>query len=174
MAEVTKRALAPAGGRCKARNARGEPCRATIVGPDGLCPAHDGRDMRELGRKGGKSRRKGVAEQLPEQQRQSLRDQLRRGLDPELVVRTANEILAGANETARANMIRFLSDLELYKVDGADACPRCAKFTEAQSAGARAKVNELIARLGQRSRMSLEGLVASRAAAAPPDPGSYP
>ena len=44
--------------RCKASNARGEPCRATIVGADGYCPAHagGGRDMRELGRRGGKAR----------------------------------------------------------------------------------------------------------------------
>jgi hypothetical protein len=44
--------------RCTASNARGEPCQATIIGPDGFCPAHagGGRDMRELGRQGGKAR----------------------------------------------------------------------------------------------------------------------
>ena len=74
--------------------------------------------MRALGRQGGRARRKGVAEELPDAERQSLREQLRRGLDPELVVRTANEILAGENQTARGNMIRFLADLELYRKDG--------------------------------------------------------
>jgi hypothetical protein len=37
--------------------------------------------MRELGHRGGTSRRKGVAEQLPETERQSLREFLRDGLD---------------------------------------------------------------------------------------------
>jgi hypothetical protein len=50
---------------CTGKNKRGEPCRATVVGPDGLCSAHSGRqDMRELGRAGGKTRRAGVAEKL--------------------------------------------------------------------------------------------------------------
>jgi hypothetical protein len=62
--------------------------------------------MKELGARGGRARRNGVPEQLPEAERASLREQLRRGLDPELVVRTANESLAGKNQTARGNMIR--------------------------------------------------------------------
>lgn len=99
------------------------PCRSTFVGPSGFCPAHDPErpaDMRELGHRGGKARRKGIGEQLPEAERASLREQLRRALDPELVVRTANEILAGENQTARGNMIRFLADLELYRKDGGE------------------------------------------------------
>jgi hypothetical protein len=145
MYPVAKRQQAPPDRRCKATTKRGTPCAATVVGPDGLCSAHSGRqDMRALGHRGGKARRKGVAEQLPDAERASLREQLRRGLDPELVVRTANEILAGENQTARGNMIRFLADLELYRKDG-DECPRCAAM-RANGPANRAKVDEMIAR----------------------------
>jgi hypothetical protein len=133
------------GPRCSGTTKAGEPCRA-LAGADGLCTAHSGKtDMRELGSRGGRSRRRGVAEQLPEAERASLREQLRRGLDPDLVVRTANEILAGENQTARGNMIRFLADLELYRKDG-DECPRCAAW-KLEGPAASARVNEMIARL---------------------------
>jgi hypothetical protein len=105
--------------------------------------------MRELGHRGGKARRKGLGEHLAEGERASLREQLRRGLDPELVVRTANEILAGENQTARGNMIRFLADLELYRKDG-DECPRCAAVN-AEGPAAEQKVNEMIARMVEHS-----------------------
>jgi hypothetical protein len=60
------------GPRCKAKTKAGKPCRA-LAGADGRCTAHSGRqDMRELGRRGGKSRRQGV-EQLPEGECESLR-----------------------------------------------------------------------------------------------------
>jgi hypothetical protein len=118
---MEKREQVSAERRCKATTKRGTPCAATVVGSDGLCSAHSGRqDMRALGSRGGRSRRKGVAEQLPEAERASLRERLRRGLDPDLVVQTANEILAGENQTARGNMIRFLADLELYRKDGGE------------------------------------------------------
>jgi hypothetical protein len=51
--------------RCKASNKRGEPCQATIVDADGYCPAHanGGRDMAELGQRGGKARGRKQKEQ---------------------------------------------------------------------------------------------------------------
>jgi hypothetical protein len=72
-----KRQQAPALHRCKAQNKRGEPCSATIVGPGGYCTAHDPErkvDMKELGRAGGKSRRRGLGERLPTSDRESLRE----------------------------------------------------------------------------------------------------
>jgi hypothetical protein len=74
--------------------------------------------MRELGHRGGKSRRKGVAEQLPETERQSLREFLGDSLDHETIKRAVEQALAGGNESARVACIKFLSDLELYKADG--------------------------------------------------------
>lgn len=113
-----KRQQAPPAGRCKATNKRGEPCRATIVGADGLCPAHNGRDMRELGAKGGRARRKGVAEQLPAGERESLRQHLRDTLDHETIKAAIERALAGGNESARVAAVKFLADLELYRKDG--------------------------------------------------------
>jgi hypothetical protein len=87
-----------------------------------------------------------VAEQLPETERQSLREFLREGLDHETIKAAIERSLAGGNESARVACVKFLSDLELYRKTS-DECPRCAKFTEAESAEARAKVDELIARM---------------------------
>jgi hypothetical protein len=147
MAEVTKREQAPPAHRCKATNKRGEPCRATVVGADGLCSAHSGRqDMKALGHRGGKSRRKGVAEQLPEAERQSLLQHLRDTLDHTTVVEAVERSLAGGNESARVAAVKFLADLELYRKDGEDVCPRCAAW-KAESAGAAEKVLEMISRM---------------------------
>src|SRR5262245_55138133 len=117
-----------------------------IVGPDGLCPAHDGsRDMRELGHRGGKARRKGVAEELPEAERRSLRDVLRSDLDADLVKTAIERALGGNNESARVQAVRFLSDLELYRQDG--ECPRCAaRAADAEAGGHRARLIELLSR----------------------------
>jgi len=94
--------------------------------------------MRELGRRGGKSRRKGVAEQLPEAERQSLREFLREGLDHETIKAAIERSLAGGNESARVACVKFLSDLELYRKDG-DECPRCAAM-KAEGPAAREQV----------------------------------
>jgi hypothetical protein len=67
--------------------------------------------MRELGHRGGKARRRGVAEQLPKQERESLRDSLRDGLDHELVKTAIERALAGGNESARVAAVKFLADL---------------------------------------------------------------
>jgi hypothetical protein len=101
--------------------------------------------MRALGRKGGKGRRQGVAEQLPETERQSLREFLRDGLDRETIKAAIERSLAGGNESARVACVKFLSDLELYREDG-EECPRCAAV-KAEGPAAREKVNDMIARL---------------------------
>jgi hypothetical protein len=101
--------------------------------------------MRELGHRGGKSRRKGVAEQLPEAERQSLRQHLREKLDHGTVVEAVERSLAGGNESARVAAVKFLADLELYRKDG-DECPRCAA-RKAESKDSRDRINEWIANL---------------------------
>jgi hypothetical protein len=103
--------------------------------------------MRELGHRGGRSRRKGVAEQLPEAKRQSLRQHLRETLDHETIKAAIERALAGGNESARVAAVKFLADLELYRKDDSDGCPRCAKLTAAASAESRERINEWIARL---------------------------
>jgi hypothetical protein len=127
-----KRQQAPPLHRCKSRNKRGEPCQATIVGHGGFCTAHDPErkvDMRALGSKGGKGRRRGVGERLPASERESLREALR-GLDPEKVKAAVEQSLAGGNESARVSAVRLLADLEPFR----DGCPACAEREREASA----------------------------------------
>jgi hypothetical protein len=133
----------------------GKPCRA-LAGADGLCTAHSGKvDMRELGHRGGRSRRKGVAEELPERERRSLREFLRDGLDHETIKAAIERSLAGGNESARVACVKFLSDLELYRKDG-DECPRCAAV-KAEGPATRERINEWIARPRRACRASRGG-----------------
>jgi hypothetical protein len=144
---VTKREQAPPANRCKATNKRGEPCAATVVGPRGYCVVHDPErkvDMRELGHRGGKARRKGVAEQLPAGERGSLRQHLRANLAPAAVLVAVQRSLDGGNESARVAAVKFLADLELYRKEG-DECPRCAAM-KAEGPAAREHVFQMIAR----------------------------
>jgi hypothetical protein len=70
-----------------------------------------------------------------------------------------------------------LSDLELYRKDDGDGCPRCAKFTAATGKAAQEKVWEMISRLVEGAVRDVfgthrtEALRASRASA--PGPGSH-
>jgi hypothetical protein len=98
--------------------------------------------MRELGRAGGKTRRAGVAEKLPEAERLGLRDVLREQLDHEKVKAAIERSLAGGNESARVAAVKFLADLELYRADGEDERER----TKAAGAEARGKLADLIRR----------------------------
>jgi hypothetical protein len=105
----------PRGPTCSGTTRAGKPCRA-MAGADGLFTAHSGRtDMRSLGAKGGKARRAGVVEQLPEPERESLRQHLRDKLDYDVILAAVQQTLAGGNESARVQCIRFLADLELYR-----------------------------------------------------------
>jgi hypothetical protein len=102
---------------CRAIKADGSRCQA-FAGASGFCVIHSSPDAaRELGRKGGKARRKGLAEQLPEAAALSLRDTLREGLDPAAVLAAAHRALTGENEAARVSVIKFLADLEIYRRD---------------------------------------------------------
>jgi hypothetical protein len=94
-----KRQQAPSAHRCKARNKAGKPCQATIVGPNGLCPAHSGRDMRALGSLGGKGR-KAID---PERVHEGLRSYLKREATPERVWEAIQRALEGQNESARVS-----------------------------------------------------------------------
>jgi hypothetical protein len=109
---------APGKRRCKGTSKRGEPCRASVVGTSGFCAVHDPErpiDMRALGHRGGKARRRGVAEQLPAAERASLRERLRDQLDHGVVQTAIERALAGGNESARVAAVKFLADLELYR-----------------------------------------------------------
>jgi len=71
--------------------------------------------MRELGRVGGKARRRGLGERPPESERVSLVEALRNRLDVELVVGAVEQSLKGGNESARVAAVKFLADLEIYR-----------------------------------------------------------
>jgi hypothetical protein len=102
--------------------------------------------MKELGRKGGKASGSVKPEQVPA----SLREELRK-LDPAIVRGAIEQALAGGNESARVSAVKLLADIDAFRKDEAVGCPRCAKFTEAESEAARAKVDELISRYVERA-----------------------
>jgi hypothetical protein len=84
--------------RCQAKNKAGQPCQATIVGPDGLCTAHSGKqDMRAIGSLGGKGR-KAIN---PDRIHEGLRAYLKREANPERVWEAIQRALEGQNESAR-------------------------------------------------------------------------
>ena len=97
--------------------------------------------MKELGRRGGKASGGTKPEQVPA----SLRDELR-NLDPKVVRAAIEQTLAGGNESARVSAVKLLADVDAFRKDGEDACPRCAKFTAAASAEAQEKVWTMISR----------------------------
>jgi hypothetical protein len=141
MTEHTKEQQQPSGARtCKGRNKQGDRCRSTFVGAGGYCTAHDPErkvDMRLIGSRGGRSRRKGAAERLPAGERESLRQHLRANLDPADVLEAVQRSLGGANESARVAAVRLLADLELYRQDDG-GCPDCAaRAVEAEGASER-------------------------------------
>jgi hypothetical protein len=123
----------------------GERCSVRVVNAAGYCVAHDPEkpmDMRELGRRSGEARRRGVARELPQEARQSLRAILREQLEPEKVKAAIEQSLAGGNESARVAAVKFLADLELYRKDG-DECSQCAQ-AKAEAPQAWAKVEHLL------------------------------
>lgn len=131
------------GPRCSATTKAGEPCRA-LAGADGLCTAHSGKlDMRELGHRGGKARRKGAGEELPAAARLSLRETLRDQLDHETIKAAIERALAGGNESARVAAVKFLADLELYRGDDHEAEQTREKLAEQ----ARGELEKLIPRV---------------------------
>jgi hypothetical protein len=70
--------------------------------------------------------------------------------------------------------VKFLSDLELYRKDDGDGCPRCAKFTAAEGKAAQEKVWEMISRLVEGAVRDVFGTHRTEALRTnAPDPGSH-
>jgi hypothetical protein len=100
------------GGLCRATSRRGEPCRRKAVDGSGLCLVHNGsQDMRELGRKGGQAIPKA---KRGNPQRESLRDYLRREVDPARVWAAIQAGLESGNDRDRLAASKLLLT-ELYE-----------------------------------------------------------
>jgi hypothetical protein len=103
MTSVLKRASNPSmsdrNGLCRATTRKGEPCRRKALDADGLCLVHNGsQDMRELGRRGGRATPK--VKRLGAQ-RESLREFLRREVDPACVWAAIEAGLESGNDRDR-------------------------------------------------------------------------
>jgi hypothetical protein len=99
-------------GLCRATTRKGEPCRRKALDADGLCLVHNGsQDMRELGRKGGRATPKAKREDA---QRQTLRDFLRREVDPARVWAAIEAGLESGNDRDRLAASKLLLT-ELYE-----------------------------------------------------------
>jgi hypothetical protein len=100
--------------------------------------------MRALGKLGGKASRGGVPK-LPEKERASLREHLRDKLDHEVILAAVQQALAGGNESARVQCIRFLADLELYRQEDREQHIR-ERESQTHAAAARAFLAERLSR----------------------------
>ena len=99
-------------GLCRATTRKGEPCRRKALDADGLCLVHNGsQDMRELGRLGGRATPK---VKRPGAQRESLREFLRREVDPSAVWAAIQSSLASSNERDKLAGAKLLLG-ELYE-----------------------------------------------------------
>lgn len=99
-------------GLCRATTRKGEPCRRKALDADGLCLVHHGsQDMRELGRLGGRATPK---VKRPGAQRESLREFLRREVDPSAVWAAIQSSLASSNERDKLAGAKLLLG-ELYE-----------------------------------------------------------
>lgn len=153
MASVRKResdnSLSERDGLCRATTRKGEPCRRKAVDADGLCLVHNGsQDMRELGRKGGRATPRA---KRGDAQRQTLREFLRREVDPARVWAAIEAGLESGNDRDRLAASKLLLT-ELYE----PAVER-KREEEAELAAARAqfahRINDISA------RQILKGLV---------------
>jgi hypothetical protein len=75
--------------------------------------------MRELGRRGGKSKGRVKPEHVP----QSLREELQT-LDSAIAKAAIEEALVGSNQSAKVAAVKLFADLDVY---GGKDCPVCAK-----------------------------------------------
>jgi hypothetical protein len=104
--------------------------------------------MRELGRKGGKARGSRAAAQLKPAERASVRQHLRDNLDPDVILAGVQQALAGGNELARVQCIRFLADLELHREGDSeerDYREKIRRETAAIAEAARVKLERFVA-----------------------------
>jgi hypothetical protein len=95
--------------------------------------------MKAIGRKGGKGRRR-IGERVPELD-EGLIEALR-GLNVELVKATAEELLGGANQTAKVAIIRLLADLQPFSRGECEVC----KAQEQDAPDIEAKLISLLGR----------------------------
>jgi len=136
-------------GLCRATTRKGEACRRKALDADGLCLVHNGsQDMRELGRRGGratpKAKRAGV-------QRESLREFLRREVDPARVWAAIEAGLESGNDRDRLAASKLLLT-ELYE-------PAAERQREEEAEAARAR-ERVLHRIDEVSRRRvLAGLV---------------
>ena len=99
-------------GLCQATTRKGEPCRRKALDADGLCLVHNGsQDMRELGRRGGRASPKA---KRADAQRETLREFLRREVDPSDVWAAIQSSLASSNERDKLAGAKLLLG-ELYE-----------------------------------------------------------
>ena len=133
-------------GLCRATTRKGEPCRRKALGDDGLCLVHNGsQDMRELGRLGGRAIPKA---NRPAAQRQSLREFLRREVDPARVWAAIEAGLESGNDRDRLAASKLLLT-ELYE----PAAER-QREEEAEVAAARARFALCIEELSVRRTLA--------------------
>ena len=116
MTSVLKRAsngsLSDRDGLCRATTRKGEPCRRQALDGDGLCLVHNGsQDMRELGRLGGRATPKA---KRTDAQRETLREFLRREVDPVRVWAAIEAGLESGNDRDRLAASKLLL-AELYE-----------------------------------------------------------
>ncbi len=146
MTSVLKRAsngsVSDRDGLCRATTRKGEPCKRTTLHGDGLCLVHNGsQDMRELGRLGGRAIPKAKrADAQPE----SLREFLRREVDPSAVWAAIEASLASGNDRDRLAGAKLLLS-ELYE----PAAER-QREEETEAASARARLARRIEELSAR------------------------
>jgi hypothetical protein len=118
-------------GLCRAMTLKGEPCRRKALGADGLCLVHNGsQDMRELGRLGGRAIPKAKREDA---QRESLREFLRREVDPARVWAAIEAGLESGNDRDRLAASKLLLT-ELYEPAADQKREREAEQEEARQA----------------------------------------
>jgi hypothetical protein len=134
MASVLKRpsndSVSDRDGLCRAMTRKGEPCRRTALDADGLCLVHNGsQDMRELGRLGGRAIPKA---KRPDAPRESLREFLRREVDPARVWAAIEAGLESGNDRDRLAASKLLLT-ELYEPAAERQRDLEAEQTEARS-----------------------------------------
>jgi hypothetical protein len=136
-------------GQCQAMTRKGEPCRRKALDADGLCLVHNGsQDMRELGRRGGRATPKAMR---PDAQRESLREFLRREVDPARVWAAIEAGLESGNDRDRLAASKLLLT-ELYE-------PAAERQREEETEAARARERVLVRMEEILRRRVLAGLV---------------
>ena len=126
------------GPRCSATTKAGERCRALASAASGLCAAHSGQDMAELGRLSAKAR----SQPNPARVHPGLREYLRAEVHPERVWAALEAAMLGSNESARVAASKVLLDA---LAEPARGCPVC-EAREQEAPDIEKRLLELLAR----------------------------